>query len=529
MTILICNPSSVQSRSGNVTHLHSTRLVYLKDIIMLIMLKKEFSLQKAVVFSKCRLSTTVKEINSLENKTSIPSVLNFEDIPGPKSYPAVGTLYKYWPFIGEYNIEAIDKAAWLNWRKYGGLVREEPGVKLLHVYEPDLIESVFRQKERYPARRSHVAMKHYRLRKPHVYNTGGLLSTNGPDWWRIRSAFQKNISSPQNAKQYIQEVDNIVKRFVQWIQHVIGKIAFNEDFQSFSPQEQGPKSRSSKVVAAAFDSNSGIMKLDKGILWRLFKTPLYRKLVKSQEYLEKICMEILLNRINFYEKDIDDSEKALLDAFIRLPNIDMKDLIGVMVDILMAAIDTTSYSTSFALYHMAQNQECQNLFFEEVSKLLPKEDTELTADLLSKAVYVRSCLKESLRLNPVSIGVGRVLQNEIILKGFMVPKGTVIVAQNMVASRLPQYLKDPLLFKPERWIRDSEHFENIHPFLSLPFGFGPRSCIARHLAEQNMCITLIRLIRKYKITWKGGELGVKTLLINKPDQSISLSFSPRIL
>ncbi|XP_045764195.1 cytochrome P450 302a1, mitochondrial isoform X2 [Maniola jurtina] len=523
----ICNPSSVQSRSGNITNLHSTRLVYLTD--MLQMLKKAFSLKKAVFFSKCRLSSSVKENGSLENKTSNPSVLNFENIPGPKSYPAVGTLYKYWPCIGEYNIEAIDKAAWLNWRKYGGLVREEPGVKLLHLFEPDLIESVFRQKERYPARRSHVAMQYYRVGKPHVYNNGGLLSTNGPDWWRIRSAFQKKFSSPQNAKQYVQEVDNIVKRFIEWIQHVIGKIAFNEDFQSFSPQEQDPKSRSSKVIAAAFGSNSGIMKLDNGIMWRFFKTPLYRKLVKSQEYLEKICMDILLNRINFYEKENDDAEKSLLDAFIRLPNIDMKDLIGVMVDILMAAIDTTSYSTSFALYHMAQNQECQNLFFEEVSKLLPTEETEVTADLLSKAVYVRSCLKESLRLNPVSIGVGRVLQNEMVLKGFMIPKGTVIVAQNMVASRLPQYFKDPLRFKPERWIRDSENFENIHPFLSLPFGFGPRSCIARRLAEQNMCITLIRLIRKYKITWMGGELGVKTLLINKPDQPISLSFTPRFL
>ena len=67
----------------------------------------------------------------------------------------------------------------------------------------------------------------------------------------------------------------------------------------------------------------------------------------------------------------------------------------------------------------------------------------------------------------------------------------------MVACRLPQYVKDPLHFKPERWIRGSEHYENIHPFLSLPFGFGPRACIARRLAEQNMCITIIRVCLLY--------------------------------
>lgn len=70
---------------------------------------------------------------------------------------------------------------------------------------------------------------------------------------------------------------------------------------------------------------------------------------------------------------------------------------------------------------------------------------------------------------------------------------TVIVTQNMVASRLPQYVNNPLVYKPERWLKDSKEFEAIHPFLSLPFGFGPRSCIARRLAEQNMCITLIRV------------------------------------
>lgn len=65
----------------------------------------------------------------------------------------------------------------------------------------------------------------------------------------------------------------------------------------------------------------------------------------------------------------------------------------------------------------------------------------------------------------------------------------------MVASRLPQYVQDPLQFKPERWLRGSSEYANIHPFLSLPFGFGPRSCIARRLAEQNMCIIIARVCR----------------------------------
>lgn len=53
---------------------------------------------------------------------------------------------------------------------------------------------------------------------------------------------------------------------------------------------------------------------------------------------------------------------------------------------------------------------------------MPEKDTEVTSDLISKAVYLRSCIKESLRLNPVAVGVGRLLQQDMVLKGYLIPK-----------------------------------------------------------------------------------------------------------
>lgn len=35
------------------------------------------------------------------------------------------------------------------------------------------------------------------------------------------------------------------------------------------------------------------------------------------------------------------------------------------------------------------------------------------------------------------------------------------------------------------------------------------------------------MVREFEIHWMGGDLGIKTLLINKPDKSVSLKFSPR--
>lgn len=75
---------------------------------------------------------------------------------------------------------------------------------------------------------------------------------------------------------------------------------------------------------------------------------------------------------------------------------------------------------------MARNPEAQNKLFNEVSALLPSKDSPVTAEVLTKAVFARNCIKESLRLNPVAIGVGRLLQKDIVVKEYLIPKDVSI-------------------------------------------------------------------------------------------------------
>lgn len=70
---------------------------------------------------------------------------------------------------------------------------------------------------------------------------------------------------------------------------------------------------------------------------------------------------------------------------------------------------------------------------------------------------------------------------------------TVMVTQNQVVCRLPEYFSKPDAFIPERWIKGHSEFCSAHPYLSLPFGHGPRTCIARRLAEQNIQLLLMNV------------------------------------
>ena len=60
--------------------------------------------------------------------------------------------------------------------------------------------------------------------------------------------------------------------------------------------------------------------------------------------------------------------------------------------------------------------------------------------------------------------------------------------------------------------------------LSLPFGFGPRMCIGRRLAELSMQILLLRLSQAYRIENQTKNVNCISLLINQPDQPIHLKF-----
>lgn len=65
--------------------------------------------------------------------------------------------------------------------------------------------------------------------------------------------------------------------------------------------------------------------------------------------------------------------------------------------------------------------------------MLPDYDSdEITAEKMAKNLtYSKAVLKETFRLNPVSVGVGRNLNTDLILSGYEVPKGVSVSNLNI--------------------------------------------------------------------------------------------------
>lgn len=193
---------------------------------------------------------------------------------------------------------------------------------------------------------------------------------------------------------------------------VICVVIFKAQLKSFEPEQLQHDSITSKLMQAAVDTNSAILSTDNGLpLWKYIDTPLYKQLKEAQIFMESVALQFV---------NSDEIKSSIIDDLLTEGELDYKDVIGFATDMLLAGIDTTSYTTSFVFYHLAKNPDVQEKLYEEI-KSLP--DGPITSEVLANAKFTKCVLKESLRLNPISIGVGRVIQNDAVFSGYEVPKG----------------------------------------------------------------------------------------------------------
>ncbi|NXY52401.1 CP27B protein, partial [Ceuthmochares aereus] len=67
---------------------------------------------------------------------------------------------------------------------------------------------------------------------------------------------------------------------------------------------------------------------------------------------------------------------------------------------------------------------------------------------------------------------------------------TLVTLCHFATSRDGRVFPAPDSFQPERWLRGDA---TRHPFASLPFGVGKRSCVGRRLAELEIHMALAQV------------------------------------
>lgn len=473
---------------------------------------------------------------------TMPVIKPYSEIPGPKAYPIIGALYNYLGRSKKYDFTRLHRNGISKYDEYGPIVKEKfPfGRDVVWLFDPKDVKTMFDCEGKYPLRRSHLALEHYRMKRPNIYKNGGLLPTNGPEWWHLRQpAF---LPFKLSSSEFTPGMDQISKEFVGMVggekEDEFENFDFLEDLKKFFLEVAGfftldvrfgaikkdlpEESTPSRLIDAAFSTNSNILSTDNGLmLWKLFETEDYKAIKESQEFIEKTIQEYF----TCVSKN-EDMGKGLLSQWLKSDDLDPKDSLGLAADMILAGIDTSSYTTGFLFYEISKHEEIQEKLYNEINA-----SSSIQEWIKKRNSYGRRVLKESLRLHPVSVGVSRILDRDAVLSGYQVPKGTLLVSQNQVSCRLSQFFpsENPNEFNPAHWDREVEgQNAQLHPYLLLPFGHGKRGCIGRRMAEQSILILMFRFFQIYKIEWIGTQqLDCISHLINKPDNHLAFNIKRR--
>lgn len=149
--------------------------------------------------------------------------------------------------------------------------------------------------------------------------------------------------------------------------------------------------------------------------------------------------------------------------------------------------------------------------------------------------YLRACIKEGLRITSITPGNFRLTTKDLVLSGYRVPRGTGVLMGVLELSNSDEYFAHSAQFIPERWLKPDTDAEtqscpearSRNPFVYLPFGFGPRTCIGKRIAELEMETLLARLLRRYQVSWLGQTpLQYESTIILSPHGDIRFKFEP---
>ncbi|XP_007256957.3 cytochrome P450 11B, mitochondrial [Astyanax mexicanus] len=206
------------------------------------------------------------------------------------------------------------------------------------------------------------------------------------------------------------------------------------------------------------------------------------------------------------------------------------ELIRANITELMAgAVDTTAVPLQFALFELARNPRVQ----EQVRAQVQASFTQAAGNpqkALQGAPLLKGTVKETLRLYPVGITVQRYPVRDIVLQNYHIPAGTMVQACLYPLGRSQDVFQDPERFDPGRWGTGSEQGAaeagSKRGFRSLAFGFGARQCVGRRIAENEIQLLLMHILRNFRLSVSSKEeLKTKFTLILQPETPPTITFT----
>ncbi|KAJ8952422.1 hypothetical protein NQ318_014514, partial [Aromia moschata] len=486
--------------------------------------------------------------------------VSFDDIPGPRTLRLISKFWGTIPVVGtELTVSIIQYllsggkffGGILSWGgnrnffkrffdTYGPVVRLHGpfGSDVVLLSRPEHASAVFQNEGPYPVRSCLDSVEKYRSEYREVPTTGAIsyIRLNsfrlryGPEWEKLRKVIEQPLQAA--VTQQFDRIDKISDEFVQrictirnkqeempnsfkneifkWCLECMCSVTLNRKLGFLDACGLSSTSDPGRLLEGLNGATEAIRKCEYGPhLWKFIETPAWKSLVKHCDSVDGVINKYVERAVSSLREKKDKSAKfenmSLLEILLLRENFVPDDALTVLLDMFLIGVNATAHTVAFLFYHLARNPRCQMKLYEEIKAL----GENINKDSLKNLKYLAVCVKETLRLDPPIPILSRRLNSDVVIHHYVIPKGTHIL--------------------PERWLNNElGGFGNeFQAFASLPFGHGPKACLAKEMVEMQLGLLLVKVIKQFRIEYNYGDIRSSDELLSSPTKPLKFRFINR--
>lgn len=200
-----------------------------------------------------------------------------------------------------------------------------------------------------------------------------------------------------------------------------------------------------------------------------------------------------------------------------------RQLLDEFKTLLITGHETTGSALLWTLYCLQKHPHYLKAVTQEILSALPHED--ITYEDLTKLPLTCAIFEETLRLFPPIWLTGRIAVQEDQINGYQIPKHATVLICPYTLHRHPDFWEDPETFRPERFLNPTP--KPYHASY-IPFGLGPRRCIAAHFSVQQGITILATLIKNVSLEIKDLErIKIEPLISLRPAPNLWVTLKKR--
>ncbi|XP_007519906.1 sterol 26-hydroxylase, mitochondrial [Erinaceus europaeus] len=497
--------------------------------------------------AKAALPTAVPTADDPGAGPGQPRLQSWEQLAGPGPLQFFFHLFVRGYVLHLHKLQTLYKA------KYGPMWISHLGPQLhVNLASAPLVEQVMRQESKYPVRNDMDLWKAHRDLHGLAY---GPFTINGHGWYQLRQALNQRILKPTEAALYTEALNEVIDDFLVRLKQVRADSASGDQVSDVAHQLydfalevicyilfekrvgclRHPIPPDTKAfihsVQLMFQNSIYVTFLPK---WTQSLLPFWGRYLEGWNNIFSFGKKLIDQKLQEIEAQpqTEGQTSGYLHFLLSNGLLSPHEALGSLPELLLAGVDTTSNTLTWALYHLSKDQEIQKTLHKEVVGVVPAGQVPRYTDFAHMPL-LRAVIKETLRLYPVVPVNSRIaVEKEVKVGGFVFPKNTQFVFCHYVVSRDPSTYPDPESFQPQRWLRKGQAKDSAkthHPFGSVPFGYGVRACMGRRIAELEMHLLLTRLIQKYQVVLAPETREVKDVarIVLVPNKKVGLRLLQR--